>query len=445
MPVKAAEFFWNTLIGPKQTFRLEVRIFHCICVILLLGAFISIPLNALLIDATLAWLMSIVFVVISGVFTLSRVLHKSKIAIVFSQVAYYCFLPINYYFNSGSLGPSLLIYLLALIFTILTVPWRQYWVWIPINVVSVLSIFFLEITGLVTLPDTYPSAESRLADIGYSYFTIAVISIFVLIYIRQAYHQERTQAQLKSEELAKSDQTKNKLLSIVAHDLKDPLISVQGFLELLSDDSLSLEDRRRLEKELQQRTNNAIQMLGNILTWSKTQMDGVQVNLQHINLADCLSKTLSITRAIGMDKGIHISSHIAPDIMIKADADMLQLVMRNLIVNAVKFSHPGSDIAIKAVVEASDCIISVKDQGVGIPKEKQAEIFGIAQGNTFGTNREKGSGLGLALCKSYIEQQGGKIWVHSQTQLGSTFYVSLKLGKPSANPAEHRLADITEP
>lgn len=418
-------------MGDKHLFSLEERIFHCVCVLLLLGAFTSIPLNALLINPLLAWFMAGVFFVLFFVFYLSRYKRKSKLAIVFSQIAYYILLTINYYYNSGSEGPTTIVFFLALIFTVITVSKKYYWLWIPLNVGLVLSLFVLESNGIIKIENSYPDRLSRLADLSYSYLTVAIIVVFILVYIRNAYNRERKLTAKKAEELAKSNETKNKLLSIVAHDLKDPLISIQGFLELLTEYDLSATEKEKLEKELLQRTNNAVQMLNNILTWSKSQMEGVKAHLTSVLLFDSLAKTLAITKGIAADKGIELVHNLDDNICVEADPDMLQLIMRNLIVNAIKFSHPGGTVTVNASKTQNTCTIFVKDEGVGISPEKQSEIFSVGKGVTYGTGKEKGAGLGLTLCKNYIEQQGGTIYLTSQPGVGTTFFVTLRLSAQS--------------
>lgn len=418
---------WNSLIGDKEIFSLEVRIFHCVCILLLLGAFVSAPLNGLLISSLLAWFMLGVFFLLLFIFYLSRYKRKAKQAIILSQIAYYVLLSINYYYNSGSEGPTIVIFILALIFTVITVSKKYYWLWIPLNIGLVLFLFSLESSGIIAIKNSYHDDLSRLADFSYSYLTIAIIVVFVLIYIRDAYNQERKLTAKKTEQLAKSNETKNKLLSIVAHDLKDPLISIQGFLELLTEYDLSATEKDKLEKELLQRTNNAVQMLNNILTWSKSQMEGTKANLIPTLLFNSLSKTLAITKGIATDKGIDLVHNLDNEICVQADPDMLQLIMRNLIINAIKFSHPGGTITINASKTHDTCTISVKDEGVGIPVEKQSEIFSLGKGVTYGTGKEKGAGLGLTLCKNYIEQQGGKIYLTSETGTGTTFFITLNL------------------
>lgn len=349
------------------------------------------------------------------------------LAIIISQVSYNILLTINYYYNSGSEGPTILIFMLSLIFTVITVPKKQYWVWIPLNIGLVICLFAIESFGWVQFPYSYSSGAGRLADFSYSYLALGIIVVFILMYIRDAYNREKELSVKKAEELAVSNETKNKLLSIVAHDLKDPLISIQGFLELLTEYDLSDEEKANLEKELLLRTNNAVQMLSNILTWSKSQMEGIKVNLTQVKLLDNLAKTLDITKGIAADKGIEVKHNLTNEICVEADPDMLQLVVRNLIINAIKFSLPGGKVTITALTEANRCTIAVKDEGVGIALERQAEIFSVGRGATYGTGKEKGAGLGLTLCKNYVEQQGGQIHLKSELGLGTTFFITFQL------------------
>jgi two-component system sensor histidine kinase/response regulator len=146
-----------------------------------------------------------------------------------------------------------------------------------------------------------------------------------------------------------------------------------------------------------------------------------------------LDSTLQIFKAIAREKAIELEYNLSNAICVIGDCDMLQLVLRNLIMNAVKFTHPDGKIMIDAVVENDTCIISVHDNGVGMPPSKQATLFSLTAGSTVGTGNEKGAGLGLVLCREFIELQGGKIWCTSKQNEGTTFFISLALC-----PAEQR-------
>jgi two-component system sensor histidine kinase/response regulator len=194
-------------------------------------------------------------------------------------------------------------------------------------------------------------------------------------YIRKSYHQEKIVAEEKAEELKISNETKNKLLSILAHDLRSPLGSIQNYLEILSELNSDEIDRQSIEASLLNETKNTQQMLSNLLLWSKTQMEGVTVNLLPVNLKESILPAIRAQQSIAIEKKIKIEENINKSIMVLADRDMLQLVIRNLVNNAVKFTEAGGQIGIDAKIEDGICLITISDTGRGIPYEMQKDLF----------------------------------------------------------------------
>ena len=156
-------------------------------------------------------------------------------------------------------------------------------------------------------------------------------------------------------------------------------------------------------------------------------MEGMSVNLVKLGLEETLEPTLLLQASIAHEKGILLSNSIEKNIMVIADSDMLELVVRNLVSNAIKFTPAGGRIDISSEIHGHECWIKVHDTGVGIAKSNYLNIFSLHAESTYGTNNEKGVGLGLVLCKEFISMQNGKIWVESTLNIGTTFYVSLEL------------------
>jgi two-component system sensor histidine kinase/response regulator len=224
-----------------------------------------------------------------------------------------------------------------------------------------------------------------------------------------------------------ANDTKDKLFSILAHDLRSPLVSIQNYLEILSDFKLDESEKLSIKKDLLNSTQHTQQMLSNLLSWSKSQMQGVTANLANVNLKEVLKSTFQIHKTIAAEKGILLTNQINNTVFIVADTDMLQLVVRNLINNAIKFTAPGGEITVSDDIIGDYCRIIIRDNGNGIPVEEQESIFSLKVNSTFGTKNEKGVGLGLVLCKEFTELQNGKITFESLPGIGTTFYVSFRL------------------
>jgi len=285
--------------------------------------------------------------------------------------------------------------------------------------------------------NTYPDKQHRVIDFGYTYIIDVFFIFMITTTVRKSYHTEKKLVEQKATELAYANDTMNKLFSILAHDLRSPLASIENFLDVLSAFKLSDDERQSIQKELLTSTQNTQEMLANLLLWSKSQMKGVTVNMVSLNLKKTLQTTLQILKTVAAEKGIQFTEQINNSIFIMADADMLQLIVRNLINNSLKFTNPGGQIIISAGIIGSDCRIMIKDSGLGIPYEQQNEIFSLKAQSTLGTKNEKGVGLGLLLCKEFTESQNGKITFESKPGSGTTFYVSFKLWQDINKNGKH--------
>jgi len=275
---------------------------------------------------------------------------------------------------------------------------------------------------------------------GYTYLSDGLFIFLVTILVRKSYHNEKKLVEEKAAELENLNNTKSKLFSILAHDLRSPLSSIQNYLELHSDIKLSPDEKLSIEKDLLESTQNTQQMLSNLLFWSKSQMEGLTVKLANLNLKNTLQGTFNIHKTIAAEKGIQLTNKLQNSVFIVADADMLQLIVRNLINNAIKFTDPGGEIVLASERVGTDCRITVSDNGIGIPHEQQTGIFSLQVSSTFGTKNEKGIGLGLLLCKEFTELQGGEITFESRPGAGTAFHVSFKLHQTVNNGDPQRKA-----
>lgn len=427
MLVSKIKTVWIKILGPENEFSLEARIFHSICLISIIILLTSLPINYTNGLFELVILMGGVIFVAILAFYLSRFRNKLNFSITFFSIAANLFFIANFYFNSGISGPGLMFFLLCIFLTTIIVPKKQYLFWLLLNIVEVIVLLFLSYKEPGLFIYRFPSLLSRYFDIGSSYTLTAILIFIATDFIRRSYNREKGIVEEKAEELQASNDTKNKLLSILAHDLRSPLGSIQNYLEILSELDIDEKQKQSITASLLSETKNTQQMLSNLLSWSKSQMEGVTVNLQEINLKDVLLPAIRAQQSRAGEKSINLETNINASIIVLADKDMLQLVVRNLLNNAVKFTPEGGKISIHSTVENNHCLITIKDNGRGIPFDMQADLFSMKVKSTYGTKNEKGVGLGLALCKEFAEIQNGKIWFDSIPGEGTTFYFSLAL------------------
>ena len=247
---------------------------------------------------------------------------------------------------------------------------------------------------------------------------------------------------IKNDELEEINNTKDKFFSIIAHDLKNPFNSMLGLSDLLIEDYDDLDTVEQKEmiviinKELQKSYN----LLENLLLWAREQRGVLRFNLKKENLHLLCNQTIEELSQQISNKSINLTNKIPENIFVNADKNMILIILRNLISNAIKFTEKNGRIEIgcenmletrHALSQQNTLIeIYVKDTGVGITKEKQEELFDITKNTiTKGTDNEAGTGLGLIICKEFIEKHGGKIRVESETGKGSIFWFSIPISK----------------
>jgi signal transduction histidine kinase len=221
---------------------------------------------------------------------------------------------------------------------------------------------------------------------------------------------------------------KDKFFSIIAHDLKSPFNSIIGFSEILVE-QVQENNLNGIEKYagfILQSSNRAMALLTNLMEWAQSQTGRMEFNPEHFEMEAFINEATLLMDDIARQKSINIKKVLPRNVYMFADKAMINTVFRNLISNAIKFTIPGGKITISAEVKQREIVFLVSDTGIGIPKNRIEKIFRIEQSySTPGTNKEKGTGLGLILCREFVEKHGGKIWVESEEGIGSIFYFTL--------------------
>ena len=429
--------FWTKIIGELSYFSLEARTLNAVCFISAIGLFSGIINNMLIGARQMVAIMAPVFACVVLSYYFARFKKRLNSSVILYMVATNVLIIANFRYHAGINGPALLIFILSYFLTISIILPKQFWFWIIFNIGVVILLLFIQYQHPELVVNTYTDSKGRFLDFGFVYVLLALIVFLVTTTIRKGYHAEKELVEQKASELEIANDTKDKLFSILAHDLRSPLASIQNYLEILSEYKMDDDERSSIKKELLNTTQHTQQMLSNLLSWSKSQMTGVTVNLEPLNLKQTLQSTFNIHQTIAAEKGIQLVDRLKNGVFIKADADMLQLVVRNLINNAIKFTAPGGEINVSNDIVGDKCRIIIKDNGAGIPVERQSSMFSLKIRPTFGTKNEKGVGLGLVLCKEFTELQNGEIMFESMQGVGTTFYLVFDL--------DHQANDIDIP
>ena len=237
----------------------------------------------------------------------------------------------------------------------------------------------------------------------------------------------------KTEELQRTIAGRDKLYSVIAHDLRSPMGSIKMVLNMLI---LNLPSEKigaemyELLTMANQTTEDVFSLLDNLLKWTKSQIGKLNVVYQDVDLVEVTDGVIEIFSMVASLKKIKIREMKPEKMMVNADIDMLKTVVRNLLSNAIKFSKENSEVLVKMEEVDGMAVVSVQDHGCGISEEGQKKLLHTdTHFSTFGTNNEEGSGLGLLLCKDFVVKNGGKLWFTSKEGEGSIFSFSIPVKK----------------
>ena len=287
---------------------------------------------------------------------------------------------------------------------------------------------------VVDYPITIRHSSNKLIDVLYNASVYHndqgnILGVFASARDITVVKKIQEEIKLKNEELEKLNTEKDKFYSIISHDLRSPFQALLGFSSMNPDEllSLPLEKIQKIALAMRTSADKLYNLLDNLLEWSQLQRGTISFKPYRIRLGEVIKEIVTIIRDAADKKMIVINWDIPADLTVMADEQMFESLMRNLVFNAVKFTHKGGSITISAKqVEGNQVRISVQDNGIGMNQQMIDDIFTLDVKTTRpGTEGEPSTGLGLILCKEFIEKHGGKIWVESEEGKGSTFSFSL--------------------
>lgn len=273
---------------------------------------------------------------------------------------------------------------------------------------------------------------------NFIYLTIAAILILLLTLFsifRTNKLQKKFNLKLKSKqddlivrelELSELNKTKDKLFSIIAHDLKGPINSLYELIKISINEPLDKNDTKQFFTEVLKQTQGLSEMLNNLLIWAKTQMQGLNLKQENVHLNNIIENTLSFLKPLADKKETEIVNHFPDNVITFSDKNLLNIVFRNLITNAIKFTEPKGTIELFVEEKLNKLQIEVKDNGIGMSEANLNKLFKNKHiKSTYGTQQEKGTGLGLSICHELILKNGGSIWAKSTKNVGTSFYFTL--------------------
>lgn len=276
----------------------------------------------------------------------------------------------------------------------------------------------------------------------YVNLTLAALLIFIVVTLlvhrgqkiqkklNQQLQIKKATLEAREKELRENIDTKNKLFSIIGHDLRGPIGALQGILNLLKGGEIAKNEFLEFMPKLTEDVDHIFFTLNNLLSWGQTQMNGAVTKPASVCLDSLVKDNINLLSEVAKNKAIKIKNEIGDNVQVWSDSNQVDIVIRNLISNALKFTPDNGIITLRAEEHKEYWQVCVQDTGVGMDKITLEKLFSNTSNfSTYGTNNEKGTGLGLSLCKEMVAKNKGTIWVESKLRIGSTFYFTLPKGQ----------------
>lgn len=280
-------------------------------------------------------------------------------------------------------------------------------------------------------------------------FAIVLLSLLALIGWRARAVNRRTNRLLREKnekieeqkeileqqavQLLLSNQQKDKLFSIIAHDLRGPLNSLKGLMDFRTEKKLTEQEINQMMRELRRHVDSSSEMVGNLLYWASSQLNGMKVTTVLLEMGALVGEILPLYGPQAIEKKILLSNHVGPSLIGYGDKDMIEAIIRNLVSNAIKFCHPGGMVTVGGCKRGGEIEISVTDTGTGMDEDSLDRIRRKESFSSYGTASEKGTGLGILLCHEFAEANGGRFYAESEWGKGSRCYFTIPAAPSSSS------------
>lgn len=406
---------FQQILGSKKDFQFRERLFHALCVFMIFPISqiiiqnIAIGLYALI----LPW--SFVFLYLLMCYSISRYFKKFELATVLFGIGTLFIMSVNYIYNDGINGPTMIgsFIPMTLLFVISNTRLRIIWALLYALVFG--QLFYLEFNNTDFIKPEYLSEKHRYLDV-YGTYVFSLISVFMIAWFTQtSLKNEQRKTKQQSEKLKKeryalrqSNSQLNKLFSIISHDLRKPLGNIISYLDLLDDDMLNDREKELIKQDLYLNTKNTHQLLENLLNWSRAQENGFNFSPSKINFHDLLFNTLSISKDLAKPKNISILASYDTNTIVKADKSLVEIIIRNLLQNAIKFSPENSTIWFNAEIKDNQLAFQIIDEGDGLKDFEKEQIKKKATDLSWHSTKNN-HGLGLHLCVMCASTHNGYI------------------------------------
>jgi signal transduction histidine kinase len=315
-----------------------------------------------------------------------------------------------------------------LIVTILV--YDNIWLISCLSLITISSFLAIHFTG-ADLPGLVPVPR-----IVFNVVCALMFPILALSYFKQVHADYQQELETRRQALAALNRDKEKLFSVIAHDIRGPLATLELLLDMFRKGEYNESNMLEASEELYKKVHHLGGSIDNMLRWSMGQMRGIRTAPEHFPPAPLTDEIIQMFQPGIEGKSLRVTQEMQEDIFVYADREQVAVILRNLVSNAIKFSHPGGRIHVAAGQENGTVTFTVHDEGIGIPPEKMGELFSLKTIPSYGTGGERGSGLGLLLCQEFTHLNNGQLLVKSKPGAGTLFTVMLPAGSADARSKE---------
>ncbi|WP_137402362.1 sensor histidine kinase [Echinicola rosea] len=418
----------------KPAQEMETKIFNSAALIIVIYLKAMIVFNLILGQ----YLLSIILLATSAIVLVFYLIGKSKKnfrwGINLLALLGYPILAINFFYNDGIQGPTFYIFLMVHIIILSVTQIKTYWFWGAYNFIFFLGLFYIDAYYPDLIAPSYPSPYLQFIDHAITYFACIIGIIAIVTALKWNYQKQKLESEQKGNalktaigELSSTNEQKNKIIALISHDLKNPLLSITTILEMINEGELDKAEMEAVLKELYIIANNAQKMSEEILEWATLELKNTSPKFRKVNLKEYCDSMLLVYKGMARQKNIVLDTQFGGDAVIVTDLDRLMLIVRNLLQNAIKFTSEEGKILFSCQKTEEEFVITVEDTGKGIPKERLQRLFNMKFVTTSGTSMEKGTGVGLYISNENAKKIGGSLSVKSELGRGSIFTLKLPI------------------
>lgn len=257
--------------------------------------------------------------------------------------------------------------------------------------------------------------------------SLLLLIVYLVLKSRKAIERKNLELRNTTKQLEEILESRDHLMGVIAHDLRSPLATLQGLLDLISSDVLTIEEIRELSKTIEPTLQKNSDTIEGLLAWSQSQSNGLNLEFKSVDLTEIINSVVDRQSYNLNQKNLSLTMELDDLSKVNGDDSAIRMVLRNLLINAIKFTEKGGNIYIRTrnSKDESKVIVEIEDTGIGIDEELKKDLFKDAVPSRKGTNAEQGNGFGLSMCKAFVNKMKGNLYCDSTVGKGSTFYFEL--------------------